>query len=112
MRIEQLVTAYSELPMDRQIAFLAQFASVITVSGWGTYDPESLEVREPTKLRAFNEVQHEILNLLRELLASGQARYSAADFWSGVFHRADLGGASGDVRWAAEFAFSKMTVSD
>ena len=77
MDTTQLVDQFRSLPPAAQIETLIRLAYALTIVGRDTaYEPGSLELRHPQRLRALNEVQHRICGQVLALLASDSDRYS------------------------------------
>ncbi len=71
----QVKKAYVALPAPSQIALLARLAHELTVCARDTYVAGTDDVRDPTRLRAFNECQHRVVGHLNHLLNGAVERY-------------------------------------
>jgi hypothetical protein len=70
-----LAEAYRGLPPASQAETLARLAHELTVVARDTYEPGSLDLRDPQRLRRLNEIQHRVTGHLRALLADDPHRY-------------------------------------
>jgi hypothetical protein len=70
-----LVTEFRSLPPAAQIEALVRLAHELTIVGRDTYEPSSLALRHPNRLRSLNEVQHRITSHVLALLAADPGRY-------------------------------------
>jgi len=76
MDIAHLVDQFRSLPPASQIEALVRLAYELTIVGRDTaYEPGSLDLRHPRRLRALNEVQHKITSHVVALLATDPGRY-------------------------------------
>ncbi len=66
---------FSALSNRQQLLFLARFGHELTVDARDTYVPQSLEISDPERLRAFNEMQHRLYGYLVALLLDTPNRY-------------------------------------
>lgn len=66
---------FASLSRSKQVLFLARFGHELTVDARDTYVPQSLEIWDPEKLRAFNEMQHRLHGYLTALLLDSAERY-------------------------------------
>src|SRR5947208_4339464 len=75
MDIHRLVNEFRGLPPNSQIETLVRLAHELTIVGRDAYEPSSLELRHPQRLRCLNEVQHRITSHVLALLAADPDRY-------------------------------------
>src|SRR5262245_40883744 len=75
MTINEATRAYSELPVDAQMRFLAYFGHNLTIVARDTYDFQASTVRAPERLRAINEIQHRVLGHIQAMLTDSEWRY-------------------------------------
>ncbi len=64
MIINELINHFAEQSSKKKILFLSLLAHDITVRARDTYIVGSTQIQEPLKLRAFNEIQHQITGQL------------------------------------------------
>jgi hypothetical protein len=70
METTPLATAFHELTRAAQIEFLVRLAHELTIVGRDAYEPGSLELEHPRRLRCLNEIQHRLLSHVLALLAA------------------------------------------
>jgi hypothetical protein len=75
MDIARLAAEFRALPPAAQIEALVRLAHELTIVGRDAYEPGSLELRFPQRLRALNEVQHVITSHVLALLTTDPQRY-------------------------------------
>jgi len=75
MDTPHLVAEFRSLPPASQIDTLVRLAYELTILGRDTYEPSSLGLRHPNRLRSLNEVQHRITSHVLALLAGDSRRY-------------------------------------
>src|SRR5262249_19549809 len=75
MNIPHLVDEFRTLSPTSQIEVLVRLAHELTIVGRDAYEPGSLELRYPQRLRSLNEVQHRITSHVLALLAADPDRY-------------------------------------
>ncbi len=75
MGLPRLVDEFRGLPATSQIESLVRLAHELTIVARDAYEPGSLDLRHPQRLRALNEVQHRITSHVLALLAADPARY-------------------------------------
>lgn len=71
----RLVDAFRALPIAAQIETLVHLIYELTIVARDTYEPSSLELRYPQRLRYLNEVQHRIAGHVLALLTGDPGRY-------------------------------------
>src|SRR5437899_2972712 len=75
MDIPRLVDGFRSLPPAGQIEALVRLAHELTIVARDAYEPGSLELRHPQRLRSVNELQHRITSQVLALLGADSARY-------------------------------------
>jgi hypothetical protein len=75
MDIPRLVDQFRGLPSASQAEALVRLAHELTIVGRDAYEPGSLDLRQPRRLRTLNEVQHKITSHVAALLAADPDRY-------------------------------------
>jgi hypothetical protein len=75
MDLPRLVDEFRALPPASQLETLVRLTHALTVVGRDAYEPDSLELRHPQRLRSLNEVQHRISSHVLALLVGDSARY-------------------------------------
>jgi len=75
LTINELIGIFSNLSSKRKILFLSLLAHNMTISARETYIADSIQIKEPSKLRAFNEMQHQITAQLIHILEDDPLRY-------------------------------------
>jgi hypothetical protein len=75
MDIARLAGEFRSLTPAAQIEALVRLAHELTIIGRDAYEPGSVELRYPQRLRAVNEVQHRITSHVLALLTSDPHRY-------------------------------------
>jgi hypothetical protein len=74
--LSHLADVFCGLLSELQLEALARLAHELTIVARDTYEPGTLDVRHPQKLRALNEVQHRITSHMLALLTADPARYA------------------------------------
>ena len=87
-------------------AFWAVLALDLTIAARDTYVPQSEDVVEPHKLRAYNEMLHSICSHL-VALQTGHESYSDKSLFDVLHDQAEHGGVLGPLKWAIEDAEQK-----
>jgi hypothetical protein len=75
MDTSRLAAALAGLPPAAQVESLLRLAFELTLLGRDTYEPSSLDLRHPQRLRSLNEVQHRVVSQARAVLTGDAARY-------------------------------------
>jgi hypothetical protein len=75
MDTRRLVDEFRGLPSSSQIEVLVRFAHELTIVGRDAYEPSSLGLRHPQRLRSVNEVQHRVASHVLALLTADPGRY-------------------------------------
>jgi hypothetical protein len=75
MDIHHLTQALQELPPAAQAEALVRFAYELTLLGRDAYEPGTLELRHPRRLRSLNEIQHHVATHVLALLTADPGRY-------------------------------------
>jgi hypothetical protein len=75
MDVPRLVNEFRGLPPGSQVEVLVRLAYELTLVGREAYEPGSLALRHPQRLRALNEVQHRVTSHVLALLAADPHRY-------------------------------------
>ncbi|HLN31922.1 MAG TPA: hypothetical protein VK395_29595 [Gemmataceae bacterium] len=75
MDITDLAAEFRSLPPAAQIEALVRLAHELTIVGRDTYEPSSIGLRHPHRLRSLNEIQHRVTSHVRALLAADSGRY-------------------------------------
>ena len=75
MDIPRLVAEFRSLPPPSQMEALVRLAHELTIVGRDAYEPSSLELRHPDRLRSLNEVQHRVTSHVLALLTADLGRY-------------------------------------
>jgi hypothetical protein len=75
MDTPRLVDEFRSLPPAAQIEVLVRLAHELTIVGRDAYEPSSLGLRHPQRLRWLNEVQHRVTSHVLALLAADPGRY-------------------------------------
>jgi hypothetical protein len=75
MTLDDLIAAYSSLPVERQTRVLASYAWWLTISARGTYVVGSEDIANPHRLRMLNETQHSVIEHICHLLDGNLQRY-------------------------------------
>jgi hypothetical protein len=71
----RIVVEYKSLPVSAQIEALVRFAYELTIVARDTYEPGSMALRFPERIRCLNELQHRIMSHLLALLTGDTHRY-------------------------------------
>jgi hypothetical protein len=75
MEIPRLIHDFLGLSPASQIEALVRLAHELTILGRDAYEPGSLELRHPQRLRSLNEVQHRVTSHVLALLRGDPGRY-------------------------------------
>jgi hypothetical protein len=75
MDLPRLVNEFRGLPSASQIETLVRLAHELTIVGRDAYEPGSLELRHPERMRSLNEIQHRVTSHVLALLAADASRY-------------------------------------
>jgi hypothetical protein len=75
MNEDEAVELYRSLPEADQIRLLSIWAHELTVHARGTCVAGSEDVRDPRRLRVFNEAEHKVTAHLRDLIMNEAQRY-------------------------------------
>ncbi len=96
---------------DRQdkASILAQVAHELTVLARDTYDPGSLQVSDPRRLRAINEVMHRLTRRFLNLSRGKPDDWNEAEFWQVLSELSEQGDGLGDLVTAASIASRGQT---
>lgn len=86
--------------------FLARVAYELTVRARDTYEPGTVGVSDPAKLRAVNEVMHRLTHRALKLSRGSDDDRSEREFWQGLAEIAERGGCLDDLISAASAASS------
>lgn len=65
---ESEASAFGTLEAVGRVKWLAQLAAALTVAARDTYEVEGESLRDPSRMRRFNELLHRTLNQLRQHL--------------------------------------------
>jgi hypothetical protein len=76
MDVPRLVNEFRGLSPNSQLEALARLAFELTLVGREAYEPGSLALRHPQRLRAVNEVQHRVASHVLALLTANPHRYT------------------------------------
>jgi|SRR6516162_3472554 hypothetical protein len=75
MDTTQIVAEFRSLPPASQIESLVRLAYELTIVGRDTYEPASLGLQHPNRLRSLNEIQHRVTSHVLALYAADSGRY-------------------------------------
>ncbi len=75
MDVARLVNEFRGLPSSSQVEVLVRLAHELTLVGREAYEPGTLALRHPQRLRAVNEAQHRVTSHVLALLAADPRRY-------------------------------------
>lgn len=75
MNFEQASKLFSAQSAQQQAILLAHLSYELTLLGRDTYEAGTESVMDPARLRAINELQHQITQFLRALLEGDPQRY-------------------------------------
>jgi hypothetical protein len=98
---------FRHLERERQIRLLALFGHNLTIAARDTYEFQSPRVRAPERLRAINEIQHQVTAHIAALTEQGAWRYDDETFFEMCLDHDDehLRGQAG---WAFDEAFKNV----
>lgn len=89
MNLGRSIDEFRGLPPTAQIEALIRLAHELTIVGRDAYEPGSLELRYPQRLRSLNEVQHRIISHVMALMAADPHRYPDEVLMSLIFEQDD-----------------------
>jgi hypothetical protein len=90
MDTSRLVDEFRALSPASQVETLVRLAHELTILGRDVaYEPGSLDLRHPQRLRALNEVQHRITSHVLALLSADSHRYPDDVFVSIILEQDD-----------------------
>jgi hypothetical protein len=107
MRESDVEMNLSRLSNDQRINFLSSLAHQLTICSRAAYLEPDAE-KSCNKLRAFNEIQHNVTGQLTHLLANDHKWYSDSDLVAILFGKARDEDCEKDLIWAFEFAFRHL----
>ena len=102
MDITRLAGEFRSLSQAAQIEALVRLGHELTIVGRDAYEPGSLELRYPQRLRALNEVQHLITSHVLALLTTDPHRYPDDVLTSIILEQDDA-----DLRGQVTAAFAR-----
>ncbi|HXG07308.1 MAG TPA: hypothetical protein VNI77_08300 [Nitrososphaera sp.] len=101
-------SSFIALPIGQKIYFLSLLSHQVTVYARGAYPEQTQDEKVVGKLMTFNELQHNISGLLRDMLAKDEKRYPDDVFIDILFGKAQTGGCESDLAGAFDFAFKLL----
>lgn len=105
---DELVRRYQRLPVGGQLRVLAGFGHDLTIAARDTYDVQAPGVRAPERLRAINELQHQILGHIVALMNAEASRYPDDVLLAIVLEDDDDEGWRAQVRQAFTHALNRV----
>ncbi|CAN5699539.1 hypothetical protein BH24ACI2_BH24ACI2_02550 [soil metagenome] len=75
MKIEEAITFFLSLSSDEQEKFLAHFLHYLTIVARDSYETGTQNITNQPKIRAVNEIQHQISSHLLALLEDNTERF-------------------------------------
>lgn len=110
MRESEVEMHLSSLTNEQKIDLLSSLAHQLTICSRAAYqEPEAEE--SCRKLRAFNEIQHNVTGQLTHLLADDHKWYPDSDLVRILFSKARNEDCEKDLIWAFDFAFRPLLPS-
>lgn len=76
LTVGDAISRFSEMDTGTKASFLASLAWELTVMARDTYEVGGTGLTDPQRMRAINEVQHQLLNFLTAILRSDVGRYT------------------------------------
>lgn len=104
MTQEELLVFYDRLHSpEQQVQFLLALAFKLTISARDTYEVQSTNVVEPTRLRGINELQHRIVGQASRILGNRHL-YPNDVLIIGLYETAQTYGCMSDLDFASSSA--------
>ena len=75
MTIQKAIDTYVAMENERQAVFLSFFGHAMTIMARDTYDFQDVGVKHPIRLRAINEIQHQVFSQIIGLLRRGEGSF-------------------------------------
>jgi hypothetical protein len=94
------IATLAGLDKPTQVETLLRFASNLTVAAREAYSDGTYEVRQPTMLRDFNEIMHQVLQHARHVLVEESKRYPDDVLDAIILELAARSGLEKAVDWA------------
>ena len=108
MTQEELLVFYDRLHSPEQrVQFLLTLAFKLTISARETYEFQSTNVVEPTRLRGINELQHRIVGQASRILGNGHL-FPNDVLIIGLFEAAKAYGCMSDLDFASSSAAGRV----
>ena len=106
---ERVIAAMSP---EEEVQFLAVLGHWLTVVARGTYEFQAPGVKDPTALRAFNELHHRLYAQLRSLATTGKRNLDAEDITSWLVGENQPPEFQAGCLWAFEEALKRVRNSN
>jgi len=75
---------FGKLDAQAKITALARLAYEMTVLARDTYEPGTLGISDPARIRGINEVMHRVTSRLVDLLRGGADDWNEVTFWQAL----------------------------
>jgi hypothetical protein len=105
MTREEVLRVVSQLNRQQRVRWLHALGWAMTVSARAGYPAAQLTESVP-HLMAFNELQHQLYNYLRQLETTDQWRIE--NFLDGIYQKAVSSGVEGDFGWALKVSLEHI----
>ena len=102
---EQAIAAMNS---EEEIQFLAVLGHWLTVVARGTYEFQAPGVKDPSALRAFNELHHRLYAQIRSLAHTGRRNLDAEDITSWLLGENQPEEFQAGCIWAFEYALDRV----
>jgi len=95
---------FAKLEPSVKVTALARLANEMTILARDTYEPGTLGLSDPVRLRGINEIMHRITSRLVNLSRGRPDDWNEPDFWEAMAELSQATGALGDLAAAASVA--------
>lgn len=99
---------FREIETREKMAALARFLHELTILARDTYEPTTVGVSDPARLRGINEIMHRTTSRLVNLACGRPDDWSEPDFWAALAEISQACGTFGDLTAAAAVAVREI----